>query len=164
LGGFVSPGEAPANLGGIAVYADHWCRVFRSIEQPGDVFSVEGPGKMRCWASLEIEGKRGYCMTSYEFSSLAVAIVSALISLGTLVFVGLQVRHGVRATIGAERAQRHEWALRRREATLSFYLSSLAQRRHDQDVMPPSYDRLGVERFISEADEDNQKPVGCGAI
>ena len=96
-------------------------------------------------------------MSKFELLSVIIAGVTACINLGALAFVGRQVRQAAAATEAGNKERGQEWAQRRRESTMRFYLSTIDLRDRQQARMPAAMDREGIRRLLREAEHDTDK-------
>ena len=95
-------------------------------------------------------------MTTYEHWDIAIASIAALINLGALAFVALQVRHAVAATKSANEDRLNEWAQRRKESTLQFYMGTIERRESYKTVLPPDRDGDAVRTLIQRSESDRE--------
>lgn len=96
-------------------------------------------------------------MIDYPFWSLVVSLFAALGGFAAAIFVGVQVRQAARNTKEGTKARQREWDLRRRQATLEFYQSTLESRENRRTRLPPDRDAVGIARFLEEAKTDTAK-------
>jgi Domain of unknown function (DUF4760) len=93
-------------------------------------------------------------MTQYEVLSLWIAGVAAFVGICAGIFVGMQVMQAAKNTRLATEAQQREWDLRRREASIQFYMATLDFRDARKTTLPHDKDGPAVARLIEEAKDD----------
>ena len=97
-------------------------------------------------------------MNTYEWTSSIISTIAALINLGALVFISMQVRHVMTESRKAANSQEAERARQRRRDTIDAVMATSRQHARLKSALPwNERDPEVVRLFLDEAEKDHVK-------
>ncbi|MGV9817327.1 DUF4760 domain-containing protein [Nocardia xishanensis] len=111
----------------------------------------------QCRRHVALTSIAGVTVSAFEILSSTIAAVAVVVNIAALLFLGMQVRQGVRNASAADAARKEEWTKRRKEASMQFYMTTLERREHHRSALPPDRDRESIARFLAETKNDPAK-------